>query len=149
MLHFTLSKLPNPLNLEHLISETVVLFQKYPPESLPFRAWRSISSCSVLKTTRSPRQLAGQTLDDGQVLFDKQAAQMRRAHAMQQVMKDTKRLMWVYRRPAGTLSLTILIGLLALWFGKHGAAGNSPLASSATTWGPTLGIVIAFLRGHR
>ncbi|KAJ9636697.1 GTPase-activating protein gyp8 [Coniosporium tulheliwenetii] len=149
MLHFTLSKLPNPLNLEHLISETVVLFEKYPPESLPFRAWRSISPYSVLKTTRDSRQLARQTLEDGQLFFDKQAAQMRRAQAMQQVMKDTKRLMWVYRRPAGTLSLTILIGLLALWFGKHSAAGNSPWAGSATTWEPTLGTIRAFLRGYR
>jgi hypothetical protein len=72
MLHSILSKLPKPLDLEALISKTMELYEKHPPEKLPFRVWWWISSNSVLRTTRN--LAAKQTLEDGEKLFQKQAS---------------------------------------------------------------------------
>ncbi|KAL8934249.1 MAG: hypothetical protein Q9211_005330, partial [Gyalolechia sp. 1 TL-2023] len=52
MLHSILSKLPKPLDLEALITQTTSLYMDFPPERLPFRSWARISPFSVLKTTR-------------------------------------------------------------------------------------------------
>ena len=76
MLHFTLSKLPQPLDLESLISRTVQLFSKHQPQTLPDMIWWKISSHSVLKTFRSLREK--QSLKRGEQLFVKQAAQLER-----------------------------------------------------------------------
>ncbi|KAF2231031.1 hypothetical protein EV356DRAFT_507808 [Viridothelium virens] len=50
MLLHTLSKLPQPLDLEALIAHALHLYSQYPPLKLPHGAWRQISSNSVLKT---------------------------------------------------------------------------------------------------
>ena len=114
MLHFTLSKLPNPLDLEELISSTLQLYSQYPPERLPFRAWSAVSSYSVLKTTRgSP---SDQTLKDGEALFAKQILQMRR----DEMRKRSMVVMWKYRRPAGSIGLAVMIGIVSFWLRKSG-----------------------------
>ncbi|KAF4159953.1 hypothetical protein CNMCM6069_000459 [Aspergillus lentulus] len=74
MLHFTLSKLPQPLDLDSLISSAMQLFNDYPPESLPFGAWKRISQHSVLKSSRDP--FNKQTRDEAIRLLEKQEADM-------------------------------------------------------------------------
>lgn len=116
MLHSVLSKLPKPLDLEHLISSTVYLYRNHPPETLPFRAWRQVSSYSVLKTTRDHQALARQTLKDGEKLFNKQASQLH----MLNVYENAKLRLWRLRRPAGTVGLTVLVVLLSWWLQRNG-----------------------------
>ncbi|OCL13258.1 hypothetical protein AOQ84DRAFT_385531 [Glonium stellatum] len=120
MLHSILSKLPKPLDLELLIANTITLFDNHPPESLPYRAWRRISSHSVLKTTRNPSDVARQTIQDGETFLSKQDAEMQRTKAIQTVVRGIKRQIWLYRRPAGALSLTVAIGVVAWWMGRSG-----------------------------
>ncbi|KAL8814491.1 MAG: hypothetical protein Q9223_006288 [Gallowayella weberi] len=114
MLHSVLSKLPKPLDLEALIAQTVSLYQRCPPENLPFRAWAKISPYSVLKTTRE--NYRQQTLSDGIAYFDMQVAQMRR----QQMRKQWMSTLWKHRRSAGRAGLTILVGFVAIWLGRGG-----------------------------
>ncbi|KAL1619108.1 GTPase-activating protein gyp8 [Neofusicoccum ribis] len=118
ILHFTLSKLPEPLDIESLITSTVELFTKKPPESLPFGAWRSISPYSVLRTTREPRALTNQTLEEGEELFVKHEKQVRRAQVYKAVVGGIRRGLWKYRRPAGGFAMAVAVGVLAWWLGR-------------------------------
>jgi len=117
MLHFTLSKLPQPLNLEALILQTTTLYARHPPHTLPHRAWKRISPYSVLKTTYKRTELAKQTLEDGERLFARQAAQIRRDELRQKFIKEVRTRAWMYRRPI-FFTITVAIGFLALWLGK-------------------------------
>lgn len=121
MLHSVLSKLPKPLNLPALIQKTIELVVDHPPERLPFRAWAKISPFSVLKTTVGP--LRRQTLADGEALFAMQAMQLRRQELRQQAMT----LIWKYRRPAGSVGLAILIGVVSFWLRRAGLDGSPNL----------------------
>ncbi|CAO1600285.1 GTPase-activating protein gyp8 [Xanthoria calcicola] len=114
MLHSVLSKLPKPLDLEALIAHTVSLYQKFPPEQLPFRAWAMISQYSVLKTTTG--DFRQQTLIDGAAYFDLQVAQLRR----QEMRRKAKATLWKHRRSAGRVGLAVLVGAVAIWLGKGG-----------------------------
>jgi hypothetical protein len=112
MLHSILSKLPKPLDLERLISNTSLLFERHPPESL--RGWRSISDSSVLKTARWQDQAAKQTLHDGEVYFNKQCMELKWAERREHAIS----MLWKYRRPAGTVGLAILVGLVSFYMRK-------------------------------
>ena len=114
MLYFVLSKLPKPLDWEIIISRTMDLFTSRPPERLPFRAWGKVSSYSALKTTRGP--VNSQTLGDGEMLFSKQAQQLRREESWQRVLN----LLWRYRHPAGSAGLAVFIGVLSFVLRKKG-----------------------------
>lgn len=114
MLHSVLSKLPKPLNLEELISETLVLFNAHPPEQLPTRAWARIPYCSVLKTTR--RLDWTQTLVDGERFFEMQALQLRRQELSREVLASV----WRYRRPVGGIGLAFVVGMVSFWLRKKG-----------------------------
>ena len=114
MLHSVLSKLPKPLNLERLISRTMVLFSDHPPEKLPRRAWSNISCHSVLKTTYGSRR--DQSLKDGEALYELQVLQLRRA----ELRKKALARIWKYRRPFGGIGLAVFVGLLSFWLGKKG-----------------------------
>ena len=114
MLHSVLSKLPKPLNLERLISRTMVLFSDHPPEKLPKPAWSNISCHSVLKTTYGSRR--DQSLKDGEALFELQVLQLRRA----ELCKKALTRIWKYRRPVGGLGLAVFVGILSFWLGKRG-----------------------------
>lgn len=118
MLHSILSKLPKPLDLEGLISRTQALFKQFPPERLPGRTWSRISTYSVLKTTRDGHALAKQTLKDGEELFRKQAAVVRRQEQFKAFHQRTSALAYRYRRPAGWTGAAVLVALLALYFGR-------------------------------
>ncbi|KAL8725722.1 MAG: hypothetical protein Q9166_007172 [cf. Caloplaca sp. 2 TL-2023] len=114
MLHSVLSKLPKPLDLEALISQTMSLYEKTPPEKLPDRAWSRISPYSVLKTTRG--NYRQQTLSDGVEYLDMQVAQLRR----QQMRKKAMATLWKHRRIAGKFGLAVFVGVVAAWLGKGG-----------------------------
>jgi hypothetical protein len=114
MLHFTLSKLPQPLDLEALISGTLSLFNEHPPEKLPHFTWWEISSSSVLKTSRSLD--AKQTLEQGEGLFRRQAQQLRREEQRQKLMV----LAWKYRHPASSIAAALLVGAAAIWLRRSG-----------------------------
>ncbi|KAL8949082.1 MAG: hypothetical protein Q9222_004789 [Ikaeria aurantiellina] len=114
MLHSVLSKLPKPLDLEALITRTMSLYQEFPPERLPFRAWTRISAFSVLKTTQgSPHH---QTLDTGVELFEKQVSQLHR----EQMLDKHKALLWKYRRPVGRAGFAIFVAVFAFWLRRGG-----------------------------
>ncbi len=114
MLHSILSKLPKPLNLEQLISRTMILFDDHPPEKLPKRAWAKISCHSVLKTTYGTRR--DQSLKDGEALFELQVLQLRRA----ELRKNALTQIYKYRRPVCGLGLAVFVGIFSFWLGKRG-----------------------------
>jgi len=120
MLHSVLSKLPKPLNLEKLISDTVDLFHRHPPQTLPDNAWYSVSEYSVLKTTHEPDQLDKQTLKDGENLFAKQVTQLHRAEFLMKVYSRIQK----YRRPAKTVGVALLVGIISLWLGRGSNAAT-------------------------
>ena len=117
MLHSVLSKLPKPLNLEALITKTMVLFREHPPEKLPWRVWAKISPFSVLKTTYG--STARQSLKDGESFLEMQMLQMKR----EKLRKDAMVKIWKYRRPVGGLGLAILVGVLSIVLRKRGLEG--------------------------
>lgn len=114
MLHFTLSKLPQPLDLESLISQTMELFSAYPPEGLPRLVWWKLPSQSVLKTSRNVGEK--QSVKRGEELFAKQAAQLRR----EELRKKGLQFMWKHRRPATSITLAVLTGLISIWLTRFG-----------------------------
>jgi hypothetical protein len=107
MLHSILSKLPKPLDLETLISNTVKLFEDHPPETLP--SWKYISSSSVLKTARWSDQITKQSLLDGQRYFAQQEKELEWAAKRDEILK----MMWKYRRPAKAIGVAFLVGILS------------------------------------
>lgn len=111
MLHSVLSKLPQSLDLDGLIAKTAKLYEEHPPHKLPFLAWYKISSNSVLKTTLSLEQRSTQTLDDGQLYFDKHATELRRQESIQRLKVAIR----PYKKPAGTLALAVGVALLSYW----------------------------------
>ncbi|KAL8696993.1 MAG: hypothetical protein Q9201_007366 [Fulgogasparrea decipioides] len=121
MLHFTLSKLPKPLDLEALIEMTMSVYRRYPPEKLPSRAWARISPYSVLKTTGG--NFRQQTLSDGVELFEKQATQLRH----EQLRERATATVWKYRRPAGRVGLAIFVGVVAFWLRKRGSESSAAI----------------------
>ncbi|KAK5073131.1 GTPase-activating protein gyp8 [Lithohypha guttulata] len=76
MLLFTLSKLPQPLDLQALIDSCLQIYRSCPPERLPGRAWSDISSDSVLKT--SAEKLRTQSLEEARRSFARQSQQLTR-----------------------------------------------------------------------
>src|SRR5436305_10979719 len=114
MLHFTLSKLPQPLDLEELISSTLGLFQRHPPEQLPHFVWWKIPSNSVLKTSRSLGDK--QSLERGEALFRSQARRLQREELQQKVLV----LAWKYRWPASSIAAALLVGVVSLWLRRSG-----------------------------
>ncbi|KAI4197189.1 MAG: hypothetical protein LQ350_006077 [Teloschistes chrysophthalmus] len=112
MLHFVLSKLPKPLDLETLITQTMSLYTDHPPETLPYRAWARISPYSVLKTARA--DFRQQPLSDGVELFQRQEIQLRN----NEMLEQAKAMLWKYRGPAGQVGLAIFVGVLAIWLRK-------------------------------
>jgi TBC1 domain family member 20 len=115
MLHSVLSKLPRPLDLDDLITRTVELLRKYPPEKLLGRAWRQISPNSVLKTANEPASLRNQSLADGERFFHAQAAELKRREALIQTKKRIQTLACQYRRPATLTGTALLFAFIAFY----------------------------------
>jgi TBC1 domain family member 20 len=121
MLFAILSKLPKPLDLDGLISRTLEIFHQCPPEALPFRAWSNVSASSVLKTTHDRQRLATQSLSDGERMFQRQAAEIRRAEKWEQKRTLIRQTAIRYRRPA-TFAGTAVFTLLAAYYLRDGRA---------------------------
>lgn len=124
MLHSILSKLPQPLNLERLITDTAVLFQKHPPEKL--RSWRRVSDASVMKTARDVSACAAQSMEDGRRFFDTQLKELQWEDRRKELL-DT---MWMYRQPAKGVALAVLVGVAAVYLRRSPSAW----AYVATFW---------------
>jgi hypothetical protein len=114
MIHFTLSKLPQPLDLETHISHALELFEQYAPETLPFRVWQHISPQSVLKTSRDLSVVS--TTEEAKKYFGLQIQQLRR----EERQKKMYALAWHYRRPAVSVTLAVVVGLLSIWLRRNG-----------------------------
>lgn len=114
MLHFTLSKLPCPLDLDGHILHATRLFEDHPPESLPLGAWQHIPWCSVLKTSRDPHQKY--VVEDAVYLFEKQSQQIRNEERRKQALE----FLWSHRRSVGSVALAILVGAASFYIRKRG-----------------------------
>ena len=126
MLHFTLSKLPQSLDLEQLVSQTMILFREHPPETLPFRAWKKISVYSVLKTTQAPGGGGiprAQTLAEGELLFTKQVALLGRAQLRQQMWAT----IWRHRQSIKAGGIALLVTLVSIWLQRNRLSGLTSL----------------------
>ena len=115
MLFFTLQKLPQPLDLEPLITEALKMFDGFPPDRLPGRVWRNISSSSVLKTARSPQNC--NNLDEATQYFHRQAEEVRWDETKRKAMQTAFR----YRRPVAATAAAIAIGGLSIWMRRSGS----------------------------
>ena len=109
MLHFVLSKLPKPFDLDALILKTVDLMNQYPPKSLPGPSWWLVSRHSVLKSVKGPESLSSQTFAQGECHFHKQTTETRVARACYRAR------LFLLKRRRGTTAVfvTILIGVLS------------------------------------
>lgn len=114
MLHFTLSKLPCPLDLDSHILKAAQLFKDHPPETLPFGAWKHIPGCSVLKTSRGPSHKY--TVDEAVQLFHQQTRRLRKEERRKQALEYA----WKHRRAAGSVALAILVGAASIYIRKKG-----------------------------
>ncbi|KAI1476316.1 rab-GTPase-TBC domain-containing protein [Daldinia eschscholtzii] len=118
MLHFTLSKLPEDLDLDAVIVDAAALFKRYPPESL--RSWRSVSNSSTLKTARDVSVCATQTLEDGHRFFERQRRELEWAQRRDELL----RTVWANR----ALILAVVVGAGAVYFRK------APIWSNLASW---------------
>ena len=114
MLLFTLSKLPQPLNLQALIDRCLKMFTACPPEQLPRGVWQRISKHSVLKTSRELK--SEQSLDEARDLFTKQSQQLIREEIMAKTMKQLQK----NRRPIITFGVTVMVGIVSFYLRRSG-----------------------------
>ncbi|OAL64530.1 hypothetical protein A7C99_3964 [Trichophyton rubrum] len=113
MFHGVLSKLPRPLDLETLISNTVRIYQDHPPEKLPCGAWKSIPSYSVLKTLRNPGLQS--TSDQARGYFHQQIRGLQRA----KMRKDAVLLIRKHSFSIKLVGATVAVGILSYWMMKR------------------------------
>ncbi|KAI8960067.1 rab-GTPase-TBC domain-containing protein [Daldinia sp. FL1419] len=118
MLHFTLSKLPQDLDLDTVIADAAILCKRHPPESL--RSWRFVSNASTLKTARDVKVCATQTLEDGHVYFQKQCRELQWAQRRDEILRAA----WANK----TLILAVVVGAGAIYFRK------APIWSNLASW---------------
>jgi hypothetical protein len=112
-----LQRLPENLDIEDMIQKAMALFEQYPPHKLPDRAWRKVSEYSVLKTTLDVHAVSRQTLEDGQILFEKHAEQIRKDEARKRMHDMAKKTLAKYRRPV-IFTLSVAVCVIAIWFGQ-------------------------------
>ncbi|KAF2194288.1 hypothetical protein K469DRAFT_195486 [Zopfia rhizophila CBS 207.26] len=144
ILHATLGKLPQPLDLELLITQTNDLYAKHPPESLRSWVWWKVSSSSVLKATKTPFDVTKQSIQDGEAFFQQQEVELRRRQAFNRAVKSVQRVrtqMWIYRRP-GAFGLAIAVGVYALWLGRSGGVN-----ARVSNFGPLGGFIKRIMSG--
>ncbi|KIW49976.1 hypothetical protein PV05_11603 [Exophiala xenobiotica] len=114
ILTFMISKLPQTLDIDVLVQDTLILFRKHPPHSLRGFIWWRLSRYSVLKTSRSIGQ--HQSLEDAERLAQNQIEQLRREEQLQKRMRSLAK----YRRPALSLTTALLIGAISYWIRRNG-----------------------------
>ncbi|PFH62719.1 hypothetical protein XA68_12397 [Ophiocordyceps unilateralis] len=126
MLQVILAKVPTRMNLDDLISKTVIIFDRYPPHSLP--SWRSVSDASVLKTVRGVNALADQTLDQGYVYFRQQVKEM----WWSDVIDSAKLTIRRHRRPIGAVGMAVGVAAAAFYMRRNPSALQRILSSLQT-----------------
>jgi TBC1 domain family member 20 len=115
MLFFTLQKLPQPLDLEPLITAAIRLFANHPPDRLPGRVWNKISSSSALKTARSKRKPISYV--EAEACFKRQAAEVR----WEETIEKAGRMVYRYRRPIATTMAAVAVGAFSFWLRRSGS----------------------------
>ena len=136
MLHCILSKLPKPLDLDSLISRSAALHTAHPPSKLTTLSswwWHPISRNSVLTTTRNPHALAQQTLQEGEVYFQRHAAEIATQEAREKQFERAKVLTRKYKRPAMLAGTAVLAVVVAYYLRKSGG-GSAAVGSLAGLW---------------
>ena len=118
MLHFLLSKLPKPLDLEALMAKTMEVFAEHPPERLPWRSWSRISRFSVLKTTRVP--LDRQSISDAEELFARQEDELERKRHWEKRSAQ----IWKHRWPLGGIGVAVSAIVVSYWLRRNGLDGG-------------------------
>lgn len=108
MLHLILAKLPQDMDIEKLIADTIGLYRRHPPDSL--RAWKQISSASCLKTARAVEVCSKQTMSEGESYFHKQQSELRARERRKKVMQAV----WTHRKTIGRVGIAVLVGLAAV-----------------------------------
>ncbi|KAL1305305.1 hypothetical protein AAFC00_002208 [Neodothiora populina] len=148
MLYAILCKLPKPLDLEDLVSRAISLFEDHRPETLPFGAWRKVSSYSTLKTTRDSTAVARQTLQEGEKLLKKHSEEIERQVARKKMLIRTRQLAHRYRHPARAVSLAVFIGVLSLCLGRSGQTGglHSILGTARQRFVDVIGYTLGFVQ---
>ncbi|KAL1854375.1 GTPase-activating protein gyp8 [Diaporthe australafricana] len=122
IMHSILSKLPQPLDVDHLVAGACRLLEDHPPESL--RSWRrGVSLNSVLKTARSTRDCAAQSLDVGAYYFGQHILELQRQERKERIMHA----LWRYRKPAKAVGVAVMFGVLAYWI-RRSAVSNGVAA---------------------
>ncbi|KAJ5477438.1 hypothetical protein N7539_007582 [Penicillium diatomitis] len=124
MLHFTLSKLPCPLNLEDLISSAVDIFKNHPPENLPSGSWSKIPKHSVLKTSRHHAPI--QDVEEAVQMFHRQARQIQREEQRKQALESASR----YRKTIGSVAFAVIVGVVSIYVRKRGLDSSMWLYAS-------------------
>jgi hypothetical protein len=114
MIHFTLSKLPYPLDLDGLILSAEQLFLDHPPESLPSGVWKRIPEHSVLKTSRDP--FGSHTTEEALELLERQAQHLRSEERRRKALAFLRK----HRRTIGSVAVTVLVGAVSIWIRKKG-----------------------------
>jgi TBC1 domain family member 20 len=114
VLFFTLQKLPDELDLEPWIEDAGRLFEQYPPERLPFRAWQRLSSSSVLKTSRSVEQ--PESLEMAEQHLIRQIEQVHWEERKEKALRTAFR----YRRPLARTAFAVAFGAVSIWLRKSG-----------------------------
>lgn len=114
ILFVTLQRLPQELDLEPLITDTMRLYQQHPPELLPNRAWHRLSSSCVLKTSRSIED--PESLENAEKHLLRQIEEVR----WEQRRRKALRTVFRYRRPLASTALTIAIGAISFWLRRSG-----------------------------
>lgn len=119
MLHYALSKVPQPLLIEPLISDAQILLEQTPPSSLG-RSWFSVSNSSALRTAPTAEAVASQSLDQGEAWRARLAVQMDRWDALEKRMQSTQRALWKARKPAALVGSAFAVALLAAIISRSG-----------------------------
>lgn len=122
IMHAILSKLPKPLDLDHLLTRSFSLHAAHPPASLPRHIWAPIDADSVLKSAADPARVAVQSLEEGQAAFHRQAARLRR----QKLLLQAKAWAWRNRRPVASLAFAMTVAVAAYLVQRHNLSLRIP-----------------------
>ncbi|KAJ4165345.1 hypothetical protein LMH87_006979 [Akanthomyces muscarius] len=119
LLQVILGRVPANMDLDALVARAAVLFAEHPPERL--RAWRRISRASALRTARDARRAAGQTLQEGEAYFERQAKELRWLDLRNSLLS----VAWAYRRPAKAVGMAVAVSLVAFYMRRNPAVVDS------------------------
>lgn len=118
MLHFQLSKLPQPLDLQTYIGRALCIFHEHPPERLPGLVWYRLHRSSVLKTSRSLAKM--QTLEEAEAIFRVQVIQADRERIREEFKRKAKQFLKQNKMSVISVSAALVVGCCAIWMRRNG-----------------------------